>query len=367
MLVAALSVGYVAWHGHHATAFAKGDDGDDNGDDSDDSGGDDKGGDDKGGDDDDTDTNDDDAKTQPPVTAGGLFTLKTYPTNANLRPLTMTQNIAEVKLSLGTDISSKGAFKSIGVSLEGKYGFTDNVTGLAGITSAYNFDQFSFYAGIEGSIIYDLLDFRVAANLQRTALQGYATFCDPPRTPGEQPVGGACMNSGASQDELPDGTFKHGSTQFSIDIGFPFRYAIKPQIAIVALSTLMSIDFNKATNAYLTLVPAASGNTDPTMGPIYDTSIVGNAITPDFNPSLGLAINPIAQVSVVVFGQFRVPDFDFNAQQFQVPVTGRVQVSPNQKMDFGLEFTLLNVKPPDGQSAIDNRFIGLFFALRAGK
>ena len=33
----------------------------------------------------------------------------------------------------------------------------------------------------------------------------------------------------------------------------------------------------------------------------------------------------------------------------------------------GLEFTLLNVKPPEGQSPIDNRFLSLFMQARFGK
>ena len=55
------------------------------------------------------------------------------------------------------------------------------------------------------------------------------------------------------------------------------------------------------------------------------------------------------------------------AGAFQVPVTGRIEFSPNQKFDIGLEFTLLNVKPPEGQSPIDNRFIALFAQTRVGK
>jgi len=34
---------------------------------------------------------------------------------------------------------------------------------------------------------------------------------------------------------------------------------------------------------------------------------------------------------------------------------------------IGLEFTLLNVMPPEGQSPIDNRFLSLFVQSRFGK
>src|SRR6266700_1033040 len=80
VLVLLLSVGYVAWHGHSTVAFAKGGDG-------------------GGGDDDD----DDGDKDQPPVTAGGLFTIKTYPVRELSRPLTMTQKMTQVRVGVGTD------------------------------------------------------------------------------------------------------------------------------------------------------------------------------------------------------------------------------------------------------------------------
>ena len=85
------------------------------------------------------------------------------------------------------------------------------------------------------------------------------------------------------------------------------------------------------------------------------------------NPSVGVATNPIPPLSVVIYAQLRIPDFDTSAGAFQVPVTGRIEFSPNQKFDLGLEFTLLNVKPPTGQSAIDNRFLSLFMQSRFGQ
>jgi len=109
-LMLTLSVGYVGWHGHHHAAYAKGggdDDGggDDGGDDPDEKGGDEKGGDDEG---------DGPEEGQPPVTAGGLYTMKTYPVSEIQRPLTITQGITQLRLGIGTDLSAKGAFKTNG-------------------------------------------------------------------------------------------------------------------------------------------------------------------------------------------------------------------------------------------------------------
>jgi hypothetical protein len=324
-LVLALSVGYVAWHGHRHPAYAKGGGDDDEEGEDDDS---------KGGKDEPDESEDgaEDDKDQPPVTAGGLFTMNTYPVSEILRPLTMTQKITQLRLGIGTDLSSLGAFSSIGLSLEAQHGLADNFTLIGGLTSAYNFAQFGVYAGFEGSLMYDLVDIRLAANLHRFAI---------PHLCGQDlPVPAGCMDSMGAMLLIPDGQYDAGKTQFSLDLGFPFRYSIKPEIAIIALQTLMSIDFN---------------------------AVDGNKATPDLLPSVGIATNPIPALSLVVFAQLRVVDFNTDAGNFQVPVTGRVEFSPNQKFDIGLEFTLLNIKPPDPQKPFDNRFLSLFLQARVGK
>ena len=360
----ALGIAYVGWHTH--AAFAKGgDSGDSDDDDSGDGGGDDKGDKgDKGGDDDDDDGGT--GSDQPPVTAGGLFTMRTYPVSENLRPLTMTKGITQLRLGLGTDLSAKGAFQSFGVNLEAQYGYSDNFTLIGGLTDAYNFKQFGFYVGFEGSLAYDLLDIRLAANFHRNAIALYSDFCNPPAVPGETAQGApgmeTCQNSTAAIQNLPNGNFEAGGTKFSIDLGFPFRYAIRPEVAIVALQTLISIDFNAVNLDHASVVPV---DPPPAAGqPTTTFTRTGNSAKPDLNPSIGLATNPIPQLSVVIYAQLRIPDFDTSAGQFQVPVTARVEASPTQQLDFGLEFTLLNVKPPDGQSPIDNRYLSLFMQAR---
>jgi hypothetical protein len=315
--------------------------------------------DDEGGDGEEGESEEED-KDQPPVTAGGLYTLKTYPVREITRPLSMTQQIAQLRLGLGTDISAKGAFESFGVSLEGIYGVKDNFALIGGFTNAYNFKQFGAYFGFEAALAYDLVNFRMAANLHRFAIPYYC---------GNDP--NAPTTCGPDDTSLPSGNYRAGGTQFSIDIGFPFRYAIRPEIAIVALQTLMSIDFNGSVRGNPDMraanLPAyCSGISSD--GMLADSAnCIENGGKPDLNPSIGIATNPIAPLSVVLFAQMRIPDFDTSAGNFQVPVTGRVQFSPNQKLDLGLEFVLLNVKPPEGQSPIDNRFISLFLQTRVGK
>ena len=176
-----------------------------------------------------------------------------------------------------------------------------------------------------------------------------------------------CGAPDAALVNLPNGEYTAGDVKFSIDLGFPFRYAIKPEIAIVALQTLMSIDFNSIAADHTIQQTVQEPDGMGGMRTVTRNVPVGNKATPDLNPSIGIATNPIAPLSIVVFAQLRIPDFDTSAGAFQVPVTGRVQFSPNQKFDIGLEFVLLNVKPPEGQSPIDNRFLSLFVQGRYGK
>ena len=362
-LILGLSTTYVAWHSRDAFAKKHASDDDSGGDDDDSASDDDDSGSKAGDSDSDSDEDNADDKDQPLVTAGGLFTMQTYPVNEIQRPLTMTQGIKQVRFSLGTDLSAKGAFNSVGVNVEGTYGLKDNFSLIGGITSAYNFKQFAIYGGFEGSLYYDVIDIRLAANIHRFAYPRFCNNGDP-----DQPV--TCDANSAG---LPDGNYDAGGTQFSIDLGFPFRYPFTPQIAVVALQTLISIDFNGSTrgdpmNRPMGAPVYCSGvGTDPTtMMPLAadPNNCIENGAKPDLNPSLGFATNPIPQLSVVVFGQLRIPDFDTSAGNFRVPVTARVEFSPTQKFDIGLEFTLLNIKPPDPQSPIDNRFLSLFSQAR---
>jgi hypothetical protein len=302
-----VSVGFVAWDSPGAYAQDDEDDGDD--------GGGDEGGDEEGGGGGADDEDDADDKDQPLITSGGLFVMKTFPIRELDRPLTITQKITQVRGGIGTDVSNKGAFESVGLNLELLHGYTDNFMLVGGLTSAYNFQQFNIYGGFEGALAYDLLDIRLAARIGRAASPTFSM-------------------DGESV------TYNGGATKFAVDIGFPFRYVARPEIAIIALNTLMSIDFN---------------------------GDMANGAKPDLNPSLGIASNPVAPLSVVLFATLQVIDFDFT-NKLKVPATARIQFSPSRKLDIGAEFTFLNMKPAENEGKFyDNRFLTLFLALRAGK
>lgn len=296
-LILSLGTVSVAWPFHARVAYAQDEDEEDEDEDEDSS--------------EEEEEEEEEDTSQPPVTAGGLFTLKTYPVREISRPLTITQGITQIRAGFGVDVSAKQAFESVGLTLEGEYGLQDHFSLLGGFTSAYNFKQFAISAGIEGALAYDLIDIRVAGVLRR-------------------PAAAETMDNGMGV-QVPTGDYAAGDITGGIDLGFPFRYAAKPEIAIIALDTLMSVDFDSK---------------------------------PDLKPSLGISTNPIEPVSVVVFATLIIPDFDTDADNFVVPATARVQFSPSQKLDLGAEFTFLNIKPPEGQKFYDNRFLTLYATFR---
>lgn len=279
---------------HVTPAYADDDDDDDDADD----GGDDDSG---GGDEEEGEDEEEVDEDQPPITAGGLYTLKTYPQGEIQRPLTMTKGITEVRGGFGFDVSNKTAFETVGAAADVRYGLQDNVELRAGFGGENNFKSFRFYGAFEGSIVYDLVDFRVGATLERSA---------------------------ATTDAL--GNPVDAKTSFSIPIGFPFRYAPKEQVAVTALETAFAIQFDSK---------------------------------PDFTPNVGIVIQPQPIVALLLKASLVVADFDFsNTDAVVVPATAAVQLSPNNRLDAGAEFRFNNMKPPEGVNFYDSR--NLLFYVR---
>ncbi|KAB2903253.1 MAG: hypothetical protein F9K40_07240 [Kofleriaceae bacterium] len=262
---------------------------------------DDEGDDDEGDDSEEEEEEEEEDPDQPPVTAGGLYTLQTYPQGEIQRPLTMTQGIHEMRAGIGFDISNKTAFETFGLSFDYRYGYRDNVELQAGFKGIQNFDAISGYAAFEGSIVYDLVDFR---------------------------TGFQFANAG-------------GETVVGVPIGFPFRYAPKEQVAVTALETAFEIQFDSK---------------------------------PDATPSIGIVVQPAPIVAILVKAAVRVTDFDFSdTSKLAIPATIAIQLSPNNKIDAGMDFTFNNLKPApidDGMGGTvtpnfyDDRFLLFFGQIR---
>ena len=295
---------------------------------------------------------DEDEKDQPAVTAGGLFTMKSFPVRELYRPLTMTEKIVQARLGLGVDVAAQTAFENWGLSLDAKYGARDHVMLLAGFDNAYNFKQFAFYGGIEAGLAYDFIDFRATARVSQGAIRDVM----PPSEEGGRPI-----------VEYAEGR----GIKFAIDLGFPFRYRATKEIAIIALDTFMSIDFNEVGRAPGPGVPPSP----PTGCPRTQRGCGYNGVKPDLQPSIGIATNPIEAISLVLYAQLQVIDFNTEADAFVIPATARIQFSPSRVMDIGGEFTFINLKPgdPDGDGPLEaekfyeNRFFTLYANFRFGR
>ena len=244
-----------------------------------------------GDDDDDDDGGEDEEEYQPPVTAGGMYTKKTYPLAELERPLTLTGGMMEVRAGVDIDVSDKGAFETWQAKLDGRYGLKDYLElqagAIIGITAPKGVDlPTSIQAGMESAIAYDLVDFRASAHL----------VVDP-------------------------------EVAFDLSFGFPFRYKPKPQVAIIALDKVMTIHTN-GDKPDLTIGVGIVFQAAPPLAiilrgevtvPQFDTETVAIPATAaiQFSPTRLVDIGgeftfgnmkadePFDQRSLLLFGQFR--------------------------------------------------------------
>jgi hypothetical protein len=156
-------------------------------------------------------------KDQPKVTAGGLFTMETYPLNEVERPLTITIGIVELRADLVFDISKDVAFKTDLFNLSGRYGLLDTLELQVGANFTIAAPDgvskpVSIQAGIEQAIVYDLVDARLTLSL---------------------PV----------------------NPKVTLDIigGFPVKYRLNDKIAILALEKLITLHTSDDTTPDLTI------------------------------------------------------------------------------------------------------------------
>jgi len=325
---------------HTPSAFAQDDDDDDAGDDDDDE--DDDGGGKGGGDEEDEDDDDEEGAEedadQPPVTAGGLFTRDTYPVMENLRPLTLSRGMVEVRAGFNMDLSALDAFETWRVPIDAKIGLRDHVELQTGIdfllvttqTKQDAFEQFGsllppldafvINLGLESALYYDLVDFRLALDMPIN-----------PGVPGEE----------SPDCETDDPAALCGLTPpvpFTIDIvvGFPFRWAPKKQFAVVGLDKLFTVH-----------------------------TIDGSK--PDLTAQFGFVINPLDILAVFLRAEFIVPEFNTNF--LLIPASAAAQFSPSNRFDIGLQFGFNNIKPTAADDAadvgpFDRRFLLLYLQAR---
>lgn len=243
---------------------------------------------------------------QPPVTAGGLFTKETYPVSELARPLTVIKGMFEVRGGIDIDVSDQTAFEVFRFKMDARYGLQDHVELQAIADFLLSGDRASGTSvalvglGFEGGLYYDLVHFRALAAL---------------------PITAADTNGDMDASETETG--------FDLILGFPFRYRLKPEIAIIALDEIMTIHL-------------AGGKPDLTVG-------------------VGGVYQVLENVAVLARAELFMPQF--NSELLTVPLTAAAQFSPSNKIDLGLEFTL-PVDVRDEENRFSQRSVLLFVQAR---
>ncbi|HYU16138.1 MAG TPA: hypothetical protein VEL05_08710, partial [Candidatus Acidoferrum sp.] len=237
-------------------------------------------------------------------------TKKTYPVAETLRPLTLTRGMVEVKAGFNMDMNAQHAFESWRIPIEARFGLRDHVELQVGadfllISNEQDKQQYEdegqpllpslddarLSLGLEAALYYDLVDFRVALE-----------FPINPGAPGGEARTDLMFGDGLDPPEPFD---------IGIVVGLPFRIAPRKQVAVFALDRIFTVH-----------------------------TISGSK--PDLNVAVGLAIAPVDLVSVILRGEFVVPEFNTNF--LLVPASAAVQFTPTNTFDIGLEFTLASLK-----------------------
>lgn len=269
-----------------SVAFADDDDDDDDDDFDDD--------DDGGGDDD-----DDDEEPQPPVTAGGMFTKKTYPLNAIERTLMVIGGMAEIRAGIDIDVGDQTAFEVWRFRFDGRYGLKDNVELQADGNILLAGDRVpgtligQFGVAIEGGLYFEAVDVR--AGVAIPVFQG--------------------------------NTAEDTAFGFDFILGVPFRYRYQDKVAILALDKILTIHTVE--------------------------TIVGQGKKPDLTIGVAAVVQLVPKVAAI--GRAEVTVQRFNTKAIVIPATAAIQFTPNNKFDIGAEFSFLNLKPAKIEGVEDDQ------------
>lgn len=253
---------------------------------------------------------------QPSVYSGGRYTLVNFPEAELFRTLLLVQGVLELRADLGIDMTKGSTFKTWAIALEGHYGLSDTLELQGGFATdivvpdaadgSSGDRAMGLFAAIEGSIMYDLLDWRV----------GLAV----PLSPGDATV--------------------------DIFFGLPLKFRIlKDRLAILALEQILTIHTH---------------STEDAMG---ESSLD----KPDLTLSLGVLIQILKPLAVIARGTVISVGFesDEGAIQFPLQIDGQYTIS--NRMDVGVALILPNLLFKDASASrkpIDQRAIAFFFRFR---
>ena len=254
---------------------------------------------------------------QPPVTAGGLYNISTFPLSEHARTLTLPVGIIEFIGEIGFDLSEGRAFKTFNPVIGARYGFTDTLQLEAGADLTFSsvettlpskfgvgnsniapVDTIAFWAAAEIALMYDLVDARIAVFL---------------------PVD-------------PD-------FSFNVAAGLPFKFRLTDKIAVMGLEEILIVHTK-------------------------DSDGVDGVDSPDLQVSVAGLLQVIDPLAVMVRATLFVQEFKFSDKR-KLPVDLDIQYSVSNAFDIGIGVSLTNLAPPEGQgSPTDERAFRIWARFR---
>ncbi len=253
---------------------------------------------------------------QPSVYSGGRYTIVNFPISELDRTLLLVQGVLELRADLDIDMTKGVTFETWTVHLAGRYGLNDTLElqgglDLDAVVPDMVDNGVAAFVAAEGSIMYDLMDWRVGLGL---------------------PI----------------------SPDFRVNVffGLPLKIRIlKDRLAILALEKILTIHTHN--------VP------DPDM-PTEDT-----LKKPDLTLSLGFLVQLLKPLAVIVRGEVTSVGFEGDPV---VRVGIDAQYTISSRMDLGLRLILKNLTKEEaddldpmtspGRVPLDERAISFFFRFR---
>ena len=255
---------------------------------------------------------------QPAVTSGGRYSIVTFPLSELDRTLLLVDGVLELRADIDILMTKKQTFDVWTLNAAGRYGIGDTLEIQAGgsfqlVVPSGGKRAITPFAAVEGSIMYDLLDWR----------------------------------AGVAIPTQPDVTV-------DIFFGLPLKVRVlKDRIAILALEKILTIH-------------TRSFDKDGT-GPGGD-----ELQKPDLTISVGALVQVLKQLAIILRGEIQSVGFEGD---IVVPVQLDLQYTINNQMDVGATLRLYNLNKSQGMSVencttidclgrFDQRSIAFFFRFR---
>jgi hypothetical protein len=232
---------------------------------------------------------------QPRATAGGVYSLATYPLSEVERTLLLPEGVIQIRGDIDIDMTEDRTFETWTLRLFGRYGLKDTMELQAGLSTLQLIvpdevedNAVAVFAAVEFALVYDVLDLRAAIEL--------------PISP---------------------------EFEFDLVVGLPLKYRLGPKFAIVALERIITIH--------------TVGRADPTLEDPDNKSTP----KPDLTIGVGFVAQLMEQLALILRATIVLPEFETDEARRQLPVELDLQYSLSNILDLGLGLRLENAIKKD--------------------